>query len=74
MYNPGPDYLSAGDTFLPSIYATFSVLYFIMLVYWIWFFIVPREGYIYIIIFFNSLTIIYLLYKYTETWYSVYIT
>jgi len=44
MYNPGPDYLSAGDTFLPSIYATFSVLYFIMLVYWIWFFIVPREG------------------------------
>lgn len=36
FYNPGPDYLSAGDTPLPYLYFVFFILFTIALVAWYW--------------------------------------
>ena len=43
MYNPGPNYLSAGEISLPFIYAMFSLAYFGMICAWIWFYMLPHR-------------------------------
>lgn len=37
MYNPGPDYLSAGEAPLPTLYLLFSLVAFGMLGAWVWY-------------------------------------
>eukprot|EP01095_Lingulamoeba_sp_RSL-Kostka_P003471 TRINITY_DN14447_c0_g1_i1.p1 TRINITY_DN14447_c0_g1~~TRINITY_DN14447_c0_g1_i1.p1 ORF type:complete len:480 (-),score=103.30 TRINITY_DN14447_c0_g1_i1:138-1556(-) len=43
MYNPGPNYLSIGNTVLPTLYALFSVLYFIVIIIWIYIYLLPKK-------------------------------
>src|SRR3990167_8657526 len=48
LRNPGPNYLSAGEQQLPIVYGVFTFFYVIIIAYWIWYYMLPGEGFLFI--------------------------
>lgn len=44
MYNPGPNYLSTGNSPLPTVFAFFFLVDLCLLALWIWEYMLPSEG------------------------------